>query len=68
MYLLNIVMVGAKGVKPGVSAYLTHTYCSKCEQYRIGRPFRCPECNTICRSGTRYVRGGSLAKNLRWVQ
>ncbi len=36
---------GCVGVKPGVSCYVTHNWCSWCEEWRIGKPLRCPDCN-----------------------
>jgi len=61
-------MPAAKGVDPGVSSYETHSFCTQCGEWRMNKPFRCPECNRRCRTRARHVKGGSLAKNLQRMQ
>lgn len=46
---------GCAGVKPGVSPYETHSWCSVCEEYKIRKPLRCPDCNHRTRSKTPYT-------------
>ena len=47
---------GCKDVNPGESPYITHNWCAKCEDWRIGKPFRCPECNYRTRASKRYKK------------
>ena len=45
---------GCVGVKPGAKVYDTHNWCAKCEDWKIGKPKRCPDCGTLCRWKGRY--------------
>jgi hypothetical protein len=58
-------MTGAKGVRPGVSGYLTHNWCSHCDAWRIGKPVRCPDCNRLCRYKVRFREGKNETKMQR---
>ena len=55
---------GCKGLDPGTSPYLTHSYCKTCSEWRIGRPLRCPECNMRCRLNVRYNNGSKVGNLL----
>ena len=61
-------MPAAKGVSPGVSSYDTHSFCTHCGEWRAEKPYRCFVCGMRCRTRARYVKGGSLAKNLQRMQ
>ena len=61
-------MPAAKGVNPGVSSYETHSFCTHCGEWRAEKPYRCIVCGMRCRTRARYVKGGSLEKNLQRMQ
>ncbi len=61
-------MPTAKGVNPGVSSYETHNFCTHCGEWRAEKPYRCVKCGMRCRTRARYVKGGTLAKNLQRMQ
>jgi len=51
-------MAGVKGEKRDQSQYETHNWCHKCSMWREGKPLRCPDCNHITRSHSRFRTHG----------
>jgi hypothetical protein len=58
--LSNMRGGGCPGVEPGISPYITHNYCTRCEKYllKIDNPGRyCPHCSKPVRHSPRYGIG-----------
>jgi len=64
---LKVIKLMMLGAKKGESPYLTHNWCTKCEEWRIGKPTFCPECNRRCRVGSHYSNGRYLRKDVKRI-
>lgn len=49
-------MTVPKGVPRAESGYKTHNLCIKCQKWFKGKPVKCPDCNYICRTKSRYLK------------
>lgn len=44
---------GVKGMLPHESPYQNHNWCSKCGEWKKGKPIHCPDCNGFTRYNVR---------------
>jgi tRNA(Ile2) C34 agmatinyltransferase TiaS len=50
-------MAGLKGINRDQSQYITHNWCSHCDKWLESKPYRCPNCNRVCRTKRKFNMG-----------